>query len=156
MATADVRALYTFADIDEQARDSDEPFSGYLSVVVTEVNLLKLHLRNMAMCEECCGVSVFANKPTVSCKQCNGAVRLRLNPRVVGPVIDETGCVGAGKLIWSEEAWRGLFGVPIEELVRLESSELKRIEQGVSFARVTLVFGWAEQVGKLVVGRVVR
>jgi hypothetical protein len=32
-----------------------------------------------------------------------------LNPRIIGPLADETGCIAAGKLIWSDRAWTELL-----------------------------------------------
>lgn len=36
-------------------------------------------------------------------------VAFSINPRVIGPVADETGCVTQGKLIWSDRAWSELL-----------------------------------------------
>jgi hypothetical protein len=53
---ARVRALYTLADVDEFARSNPrERIVGYLSVVVTGLNIVTPFRRNMLMCNECCG-----------------------------------------------------------------------------------------------------
>jgi hypothetical protein len=55
-ASARVRALYTLADVDEFARSNPrERIVGYLSVVVTGLNIVTPCKRNMLMCNECCG-----------------------------------------------------------------------------------------------------
>lgn len=70
LASTGERALYTLADVDEQARTcGSQIFSGYLSVIITEVNLSKLHLQNMLLCGECCGVPVYSNKAVALCKR---------------------------------------------------------------------------------------
>jgi len=154
VATGVTRALYTLADVGEQARSSSEPFSGYLSMIVLEMSLTKLHLGNMSMCAECCGIPMFASKAVAICKQCNTAVNLRPNPRIVGTVIDETGRIGSGQMIWSELAWEQLFGRKPDEVVTCAMETLRAIEQSLLYRRLTFVFGWSEQVGKVVVARV--
>lgn len=152
--TGSVRALYTLADLDSQARASDKPFEGYLSVLLTAIALTKLLDRNSLMCGECCGVPLFSNKALAICRHCGKAVDLRLNPAVVGAVVDETGRVGAAGLVWSDLAWQGLFGRMPDEVARLEGGEVEKIERGLVYRRVTLVFGWADDVGRVAVARV--
>ncbi|GAB7342995.1 hypothetical protein MBLNU457_g1091t2 [Dothideomycetes sp. NU457] len=153
-ATSTVRALYTLADLDEQARSSDKSFEGYLSVLLTDIALTKLYGRNSLMSGECCNVPMFANKALKICKQCGNAVDLRLNPGVVGAVVDETGRIAAAGLVWSDVAWRGLFGRTPDEVARLGVGEVEKIERGLRFKRVTLVFGWAGDVDKVAIARV--
>lgn len=74
---------------------------------------------------------------------------LRINPRVVGLLVDETGAIAAGKLIWSERAWGQLLGRTKEELVACEGDLIAYLEQRMLFLRVTLLFGWSEEVGRL-------
>ena len=85
---ATVKALYTLADVDEVARSlsnahSKETIVGYLSVVITELNIVTPFKRNMLMSNECCGIPLFANSVRVTCKQCEKTVDLRINPRIV-------------------------------------------------------------------------
>lgn len=86
--TAAVRALYTLADVDGVARSlsnkgSKETVAGYLSVIITELNIVTPFKRNMLMSNECCGIPIFANSTKVECKQCEKMVELRVNPRIV-------------------------------------------------------------------------
>jgi hypothetical protein len=37
----------------------------------------------MLLSAECCGIAVFANATTITCKQCDKYVELRINPRIV-------------------------------------------------------------------------
>lgn len=152
--TGSVRALYTLADLDEQARSADKSFAGYLSVLLTDVALTKLHARGGLMCGECCNVPVFENKALAICTHCENAVDLRPNPRVVGAMVDETGSIGAAGLLWSDGAWRGLFGRMPDEVARLGVGEMEKIERKLVYKRVTLVFGWAEDVGRVAIARV--
>jgi hypothetical protein len=83
-----VRALYTLADVDDVARSLSnkgckETIAGYLSVVITELNIVTPFKRNMLMSNECCGIPIFANSTQVTCKQCEKLVELRINPRIV-------------------------------------------------------------------------
>ncbi|MCJ1286437.1 hypothetical protein MMC26_005782 [Xylographa opegraphella] len=146
-ATAQHRILFSIADIDEFVRASpSEIYTGYLNVLVTELSITRLHQRNMLCCTECCGVPLYANAPTAICKQCETDTPLRLNPRLIGTLLDETGSLAAGKLIWSEHAWEQLLGRTVAELVGSSAHALRYLEQRILFLRVTLLFGWSAQV----------
>jgi len=74
----------------------------------------------------------------------------------VGLLIDETGAITSGKLIWSDEAWEQLLGRSAEELAAASSSAqlLKYLENRLLFLKLAIMFGWNEEVGKIVVLRV--
>jgi hypothetical protein len=79
-----VRALYDFADIDDFARANPrEQLLGYVSCIITSLNIVVPYKRNMLLSAECCGIAVFANATTITCKQCDKYVELRINPRIV-------------------------------------------------------------------------
>jgi hypothetical protein len=79
-----VRTLYTFADVDDFARSNPkEKVVGYLSVIITQLNIVTPFKRNMLMSSECCGIPIFANKVHEECKQCGNVVSLRINPCIV-------------------------------------------------------------------------
>ncbi|EON69735.1 hypothetical protein W97_08997 [Coniosporium apollinis CBS 100218] len=151
-----VRILYTLADIDEFARTAPggkssfghQKFMGYLSVIIMELNITSLHRRNMLMCTECCGVPLYANATSAKCKQCDKEIILRINPRLLGPLIDETGTTSTGKLILSAAAWKQLLGRTAQELVASAADILKYLEQRLLFVRVTLLFGWIAEEGE--------
>jgi hypothetical protein len=83
-ATAPLRALYRLADIDEFARaNPTQPLLGYMSVVLTELNVVTPCKRSMLMCNECCGAPVFANATATACRRCGKQVALRVNPHLV-------------------------------------------------------------------------
>lgn len=111
---------------------------------------------------------LFANAVTGTCKQCDKTVPLRLNPRLVcaslrtpvvtanssfqiGTVVDETGCIARGKLVLSDLAWQQLLGRTSSELVDSSTELLRYLEHRLLFLRVTFVFGWSEEVGKLAI-----
>jgi hypothetical protein len=119
-----------------------ERFMGYISVLITEVNITINFKRNMLMSTECCGIPIFANSVTARCKQCEKQVSLRINPRILGPVLDETGQVSSGKLLFSDVAWEQLLGRTSEQLVSTTLEVLKALEHRLSFLRVSLGFGW--------------
>ncbi|KAK3988309.1 hypothetical protein QBC44DRAFT_382419 [Cladorrhinum sp. PSN332] len=109
------RTLFTLADVDECVRDDpDAIFTGKLSLMITGVSITSNFNSKTLCCYECptksCGLTVYANKPNAVCKNCQAAHHsLVLNSRIIGPLADETGCVAAGKLIWSDRAWTELF-----------------------------------------------
>jgi hypothetical protein len=81
---AEVRALYRLADVDYFVRRNPrETLVGYLSVVLTRLDVVTPFKRNMLMSNECCGIAVFANAVSVKCEGCEKVVRLRINPRIV-------------------------------------------------------------------------
>lgn len=87
-ATAPVRALFTLADIDEFARSNPrEQLTCYISVIITELNIVTPFKRNMLMSNECCGIPIFANSVQIKCRQCDRNIYLRINPRIVRPPI---------------------------------------------------------------------
>lgn len=148
--SSEVRILFTLADIDEFVRAaSKELFMGYLSVMIMELNIVNLHQRTMMFCSECCGLPIFANCLTATCKQCEKPISLAINPRLIGTLIDETGAIGSGKLIWRPQAMEQLLGRTAMELSMSSPALLKYLEQRLLFLRLSVLFGWSEQVGKL-------
>ncbi|KAF2112935.1 hypothetical protein BDV96DRAFT_497013 [Lophiotrema nucula] len=150
--TASVRILYTLADIDEFARaNPKERFMGYISVLITELNIVTIFRRQMLMSTECCGIPLYANSTTGKCKQCDKHVPLRINPKIIGPIIDETGQISSGKLIFSDTAWEQLLGRTPEQLVNTDLEVLRYLEQRLLFLRVSLGFGCdgVGEVGRL-------
>ncbi|RMZ35067.1 hypothetical protein D0859_00805 [Hortaea werneckii] len=138
-----VRCLYTIAELDVFARVAPaETFQGYLSVLITEMKILEVWKRQMLFSGECCSAPIYANAIAAQCNSCEEFVQLRLNPKVIGQVMDETACVGAGKLLFSDQAWQDLFGRRPEDLLRLSSEEMKFLSDRLLFCRITLLFGW--------------
>ncbi|KAF2666878.1 hypothetical protein BT63DRAFT_441918 [Microthyrium microscopicum] len=151
---SDTKMLFTFADIDYIARlDDAEPIVGYLSVVIYEIFLTKLHRRNMLLGNECCGIPIYANAIAGKCKHCDKEVPLRVNPRILGTVMDETGCSATGKMILSHQAWEHLLGRSAAELASASSELIEYLEQRLLFLRVTLLFGWAVEDNESGIGR---
>ena len=74
----------------------------------------------------------------------------------VGLLIDETGAITSGKLIWSDEAWEQLLGRNAEELAAATGNVelLKYLENRLLFLKLAVMFGWSEEVGKIVVLRI--
>lgn len=92
---------------------------------------------------------MYASTSIAKCKNCDKKVELQLNPKVIGALIDETGSISPGKLLWSAEAWEQLFGRPVEELVAEDIHLMRVMEQRMLCMRIHVMFGWAEEVGKL-------
>ncbi|KAJ5024156.1 hypothetical protein PSV08DRAFT_184774 [Bipolaris maydis] len=142
---AAIKALYTLADIDSVARSlshssTKERIVGYLSVLITGLNIVTPFKRNMLMSNECCGIPLFANSVHVKCKHCENLVTLRINPKILGPILDETGQIGSGKLILSDDAWCQLLGRTPHQLVETDLDVLVYLEQRLLFLRLTMGF----------------
>ncbi|KAL6709076.1 hypothetical protein ACN47E_001892 [Coniothyrium glycines] len=138
---APIRARFTFADINDFARaHPTETVIGYLSVVITQLNIVTPFKRNMLMSNECCGIPMFSNNVCEKCKQCGKAVTLRINPRILGPLVDETGMISSGRIILAEKAWQQLLGRTPEQLGKTEVNVLSYLEQRLVFLRVTMGF----------------
>ncbi|KAL2222439.1 hypothetical protein M432DRAFT_538832, partial [Thermoascus aurantiacus ATCC 26904] len=158
-------------------------YMGYMSLLITEVNLVALYRRRRLFSAECCTMPLFANAVAAECGQCGRRAELRLNPQVIGALSDETGTIacspsapslsssrGAASfsptasptpLIWSPHAWRQLLGREPAELLAAptpdsngEASLLGYIESRLRFQRITVVFGWSGEVGRLAICRV--
>ncbi|MCJ1233509.1 hypothetical protein MMC14_001467 [Varicellaria rhodocarpa] len=112
-----------------------------------DLNITRLHQRNMLCCEECCGVPIFANSTTAQCKHCECQVPLRINPRLIGTLTDETGSIASGKLTWSPCAWEQLLGRTAEQLVCEKVDVLRYLEYRMLFLRIAMMFGWAGSEG---------
>jgi hypothetical protein len=144
-----VRCLFNIADLDEFARCAPgETFQGYLSVLILEMKLLECWRRNMLMSGECCSIALHANAMSAVCKGCDRKVDLRLSPRILGQVIDETAAIATGKLLFCDDAWRDLLGRGPEDLLRLGHDEIKYLSDRLLLSRVTLVFGWTGDESK--------
>ena len=101
-----------------------------------------------------CGTPVFANATTATCLQCKKLVHLRINPRLVGLLADESGAIKPGQLIWSDEAWWQLLGRTAESLSRSSLEILQYLESRLLFLRLAVLFGWSQKVGRIVILRV--
>ncbi|KAI1483125.1 hypothetical protein F4774DRAFT_416690 [Daldinia eschscholtzii] len=163
-------ALFTIADIEDQVRNPEfEPdFTGKLNVIIVEMGLMEQWRKRTFCCFECCGMPVYANKPVAICKNCDMRRNLSPNPRIIGSMIDESGMIMAGKLVWHDDAWTQLFfggkssDAPItnasetdlveqswEDLTIFDTAALRDIEERLLYTRITLTFGWSSQLERL-------
>ena len=76
---------------------------------------------------------------------------LSINPRLGGTLTDESGAVACGGLVWSDAAWEQLLGRTAEDLTQASKELLAYLEHRLLFLRVTLLFGWSEELRKLCV-----
>lgn len=144
-----VRCLFTIGELDEFARAAPgETFQGYLSVLLTEIKLHETFKRHMLFSGECCSMPVYANAVMAQCKGCDKEVPLRLNPRIIAQIMDETACIGPGKLLFSDRAWRDLLGRAPADLLKLGYEEIKYLSDRLLFCRVTMLFGWTGDESK--------
>lgn len=66
-------------------------------------------------------------------------------------ITDETGCVNGASLLVSEKAWENLFGQTMEEVVNADINALQEIEHRLLLTRLTIVFGWSIEIGRLAI-----
>ncbi len=139
-----VRCLYTIAELDEFARAAPtETFQGYLSLLIMEIKLFDCFKRQMLLSGDCCNMPLHANAMSAKCKGCEKDTALRLSPRILGQVIDETGAISGGKLLFSDSAWKDLLGRGPEDLLKLGTEQMKYLSDRLLFCRITVMFGWA-------------
>lgn len=138
-----VRCLFTITELDEFARAAPaETFQGYLSVIIMEVKLLDCFKRNVLLSGECCNIAAYANALTTKCKRCDKEITLRLNPYILGEVIDETASISSGKLLLSDRAWKQLLSRNAANLLKLGQESMKYLSDRLLFCRISLMFGW--------------
>ncbi|EME50016.1 hypothetical protein DOTSEDRAFT_164931 [Dothistroma septosporum NZE10] len=143
VTTGPVRCLFTLADLDEFARCApDETFQGYLSLLILESNLFRLYKSGTLLSGECCNIPVHANSLSARCKGCDQELCLRLNQKLLGQLIDETGVIASGRLLFCDSAWRELLGRGPEDLLKLDDNEVKCLSDRLLFCRITVIFGW--------------
>jgi len=112
------------------------------------MNITSLHSKNQLLSGECCSIPHHTNTPLLppstppTCPKCAQPTTLRPNPRLVGSLIDETGVLATGSLIWSDDAWTQLLGRTAEELCAAEVETLRYLEERMRWLRVTLLMGW--------------
>jgi hypothetical protein len=143
---APLRLQFTLASLDSFIRASPwQTHTGYLSVILTSLNIVSLWKRGQLFSMECCGVPIYANARSSRCEQCGTSeVHLRINPNLVAEMADETGAVSSGvsgpevqsaesppphtfdiikkqgsKILWTDEAWTQLLGRNPEQLAAL-------------------------------------
>ena len=141
---APMRLQFTLAGLDSFIRASpSQIYTGYLSVILTRLNLVSLWMRGRLFSMECCGMPIYANTSSSRCGLCGTNDKdLRINPNLVGEMADETGAVSCAagqdekdamnspkaygttkkqhsKILWSDEAWKQLLGRSPEQLARL-------------------------------------
>ena len=108
----------------------------------------------LTSCPYSCGIPIVSNTLTATCKQCSNPVPLPINPRLVGTLIDESGSIACGGLVWSDTAWEELLGRTAQDLAQASRELLAYLEHRLLFLRVTLLFGWSAKLKKLCVCKV--
>lgn len=73
----------------------------------------------------------------------------------IGRLVDETGCIEAGKLVVSNLAWEQLLGCKAEDMASKGAAALQRFEQLILFSRISLGFHWCKGMGRLVIAQIV-
>ena len=116
--------------------------------MIMEVKLLDCLTRNMLLGGECCSIPIYANAVTGTCRGCEKEVALRLSPRILGQVIDESAAISSGKLLLSDRAWRNLLGRSPEDLLKLSPEEMRYLSDHLLFCRITVMFGWTGDESK--------
>ncbi|KHJ32956.1 putative nucleic acid-binding protein [Erysiphe necator] len=137
--------IFTLAELDNRVRSGwSYSFSGFINIIIRNMNIYRLHLRNKLMCGQCCGNLLFSNESVLECGVCGKLISLLPNASVVGQLLDETGCIDGGSLQWSPSAWENLFGRPVEAIANLSANDCDTFEQRLCFLRIYLHVGWRE------------
>ncbi|KAF2137515.1 uncharacterized protein K452DRAFT_196077, partial [Aplosporella prunicola CBS 121167] len=143
--------LHSLADLHAVARAYPlRPSLAYASLLLPSPELTALHRRGALAIGICprCSLTLRANALEASCLRCTApaipsstastAVPLRLNPRILGPLVDETGALEPGAPAVADEAWAQLLGRKVEEVVRMKGDELRALEERIAWVRVTV------------------
>lgn len=88
-----------------------------------------------------------------------------MNPRIVGSMVDESGTIVAGKLVWRDDAWTqllfrdttihseveddNLVRQSWEDLAAFDNDSLRVLEEQLLYSRFTLTFGWSSKLERL-------
>ena len=116
--------------------------------MIMEVKLLDYWKRQMLFSSECCNMAVYANATSATCKGCEKELMLRLNPRILGQVIDETAAISGGKLLLSDRAWENLLGRAVDDVLKMKYDEMKYLSDRLLYCRITVLFGWTGDESK--------
>lgn len=98
-----------------------------------------------------CGAPIYANTSSITCRNCSKSVSLYLNPKIIGSMVDETGQILGGRLLWSPDAWKDFLGVKAENFVGWTGDNISLLEQRTLFIRMHFLVGWKQDIGKLCV-----
>ncbi|EPE27351.1 Nucleic acid-binding protein [Glarea lozoyensis ATCC 20868] len=150
------RMFFTVGELDVWVRaNPEQTFTGFVSVVIVEMDLVRLWRRNMVMYGECCGIQLFSNTPQTPCPTCKTTINLVLNPKIIGPhpMIDETGSIDSSKLLWSPRAFQTLLNTSLETLATLTLPHIQAIQDRLLGLRIHLVIGWAGTNSEAAIGR---
>ncbi|CCU76318.1 hypothetical protein BGHDH14_bgh01342 [Blumeria hordei DH14] len=118
--------------------DMNITVSGLLSVTLMRMELLSLHIKNKLIC----GNYSYSNSMTASCNSCGKLIALEPNARMMGLLLDETGCIHGGSLLWSPQAWETLFGQPLLKMTGWNVEACRLFEQRMCFRRIVLSVVW--------------
>ncbi|KAI3325947.1 hypothetical protein HD806DRAFT_552338 [Xylariaceae sp. AK1471] len=163
------RTLYTLAEVEHQVRNQDpaSDFTGKLSVIILEMNLMDHWRKITTFCTECCGKPLYANKPMATCKNCYLQRQLSPNPLILGSFLDESGMITGNGLVWNNQAWtQFLFAATNkvsstggdqvnaieqswQDIATFDTDLLRDLEGQLLYSRATLTFGWSVELSRL-------
>ncbi|OBT70252.1 hypothetical protein VE03_00029 [Pseudogymnoascus sp. 23342-1-I1] len=152
--------LYTLAELEERVREEEGAWTVWLSLVVGQVNLVRVVRRGMAGVGECCGIPIYSPEPTAPCLTCGTVQNLSINPATIGSLFDETGALEAEKLQWTPKAWKELLGEPGGVGILsgkkgagdgMEINGVRELQERIAGLRFSFLMGWAKDVGRLCV-----
>ncbi|ERF76910.1 hypothetical protein EPUS_02621 [Endocarpon pusillum Z07020] len=166
IAHAPIRLQFTLASLDSFIRAfPSQPHTGYLSVILTKLNLLSLWKTQQLFSMQCrCGQAIYANARSGHCAACNTSeIKLRINANLVSEMTDETGAISStflastshppnpsktthtssrthsrkpSKILWTDEAWTQLLGRSPEQLAKLvDTCDAAQAQHNLSILR---------------------
>ncbi|RPA97541.1 hypothetical protein L873DRAFT_1809597 [Choiromyces venosus 120613-1] len=127
---------------------------GYLSVVLTGVEIVLLWKRNILFLGDCGGECVYTSTPDTHVCACAGnsegvcGCAWSPNPSILTSLTDETATIPGTALIFSAKAWNSLLTPHISSK---SAQELAQLETQLSYARCTLSVVWDSAIGVLYV-----
>ncbi|KFY08529.1 hypothetical protein V492_06150 [Pseudogymnoascus sp. VKM F-4246] len=152
--------LYTLAELEERVSEDEGSWTMWLSLVVGQVNLVRVVRRGMAGVGECCGIPIYSTEPTAPCPTCSTVQNLSINPAVIELLLDETGALEAEKLQWTPKGWNELLGEEgVADILRGDKgagetrglNEIRELQERITGLRFSFLMGWAGEVGRLCV-----
>ena len=143
-----------------------EMFLGYISAILTKIDLAGLYNKGELFCMPCkCGNVVLGNGDTEMCKSCSSSygragkpLSLLLNAQILAEISDDTGGLAQGhNTLVADRAWEKLLGrtpqlfeakLTTHGRTAIEAERLlKHWEQRLQYLRLTFMMGWSGKWG---------
>ena len=86
---------FTFSTLEDFIKSKpNDTYMGYLSVILTSLNIIGLVSSRRLFSMSCCNMPLYSNEMSARCEQCGNKISLRLNPDITAGIADATGGIG--------------------------------------------------------------